>query len=110
VNEVLNSVEVFDPSKKTWSILSTQMPTARRSVLATTVQDRVIIMGGESNTMVFSSNEMYDISSNNWYILPPIPSARSGPCGELIGNQLFIAGGSLKNGDYPTDVVRIFQL
>jgi len=110
VNEVLSSVEVFDPSTETWTILHTQMPTARRSVLALSVDVLVLVMGGESQDKVFASNEMYDVSSNTWYILPPLPEARHGPCGDIIGNQLFLVGGSLHKGEYPTDLVNLFLL
>jgi len=110
VNDELNTVEVFDPSMKTWSLLSSTLPTPRRSLLVTSVNNDAILMGGESDHNLFSTNQFYDTSSNRWYTLPPLPYPVAAPSGGRIGNQVFLVGGDLTKSDSETNKLIVFHL
>ncbi|CEF69145.1 Kelch-like protein diablo [Strongyloides ratti] len=64
--------------------------------------ERIYCIGGKQNTkdtsLPFHHNEVYDIRSNKWIHMTPMPTSRCGCGGSVIGNEIFVFGGATKNG------------
>jgi N-acetylneuraminic acid mutarotase len=91
-------VEEYDPATNAWRAM-TKMPTARSGHGWTTHQGRIYVAGGEMRDShmdaVFRDLEVFDPAINDWYRLPPMPTARHGVNLAAIGNRLHAIGGHL---------------
>jgi N-acetylneuraminic acid mutarotase len=91
-------VEEYDPATDSWRGM-TKMPTARSGQGWTTHQGRIYVAGGESHDShmdaIYRDVEVFDPAINDWYKLPPLPTARHGVNLAALGNRLFAIGGHL---------------
>jgi non-specific serine/threonine protein kinase len=90
----LGAVERYDPAAKTWSKLP-GMLTPRGDFGASVVGDRLVAVGGESSTGVFSTVESYDINKKQWSSLPPMRTARHGLPVASVGNSVYALDGAI---------------
>lgn len=91
-------VEEYDPATNTWRAMN-KMPTPRSGHGYTTYQGRIYVAGGEVRDShmdaIFRDVEVFDPAVNDWYRLPPMPTARHGVNLAAYGNRLHAIGGHL---------------
>jgi len=89
-------VEEYDPAMDRWRGMN-KMPTARSGHGWATYQGRIYVVGGEHRDShmdaVFRDVEAFDPATNEWFRLPPMPTARHGVNVALLGNRLHVIGG-----------------
>ena len=78
-------------------------PTLRAGTTSVVLGDRLIVMGGESDTQVpaHSEVEAYDVSDGKWHSLPAMLEGRHGTQAILYKGKVYIAGGSADRGGGP---------
>lgn len=95
-------VENYDPATDSWGAVGQRMPTARSGMGWATYRGKVYIAGGEIyDSHMFAAIravEAYDPATNQWSILPPMPTARHGVNVAVIGDRLYVIGGHLQGG------------
>jgi hypothetical protein len=77
--EKLRSVEVYDFATQQWSLLPTEMTTARSEHGAVVCKDKLYVVGGEGvEYTILASVDVYDFATETWSILPaPMPQPRA---------------------------------
>lgn len=95
-------VEQYDPAADSWGAAGLRMPIARSGMGWATFQDRIYIAGGqEYDTHIVAAIravEAYDPASNQWAVLPTMPTARHGVNVAVVNNRLYVIGGHLQGG------------
>jgi N-acetylneuraminic acid mutarotase len=91
-------VEEYDTTTATWRVLN-KMPTPRSGHGFTTHQGRIYVAGGEVRDAhmdaIFRDVEVFDPAINDWYRLPPMPTARHGVNLAGYANRLHAIGGHI---------------
>jgi N-acetylneuraminic acid mutarotase len=91
-----DAVEEYDPATNAWRAMN-KMPTARSGHGWTTHQGRIYVAGGEVRDYhmdaIFRDLEVFDPAANEWYRLPPMPTARHGVNLAGFGNRIHAIGG-----------------
>ncbi|MBV8670531.1 MAG: galactose oxidase, partial [Candidatus Eremiobacteraeota bacterium] len=59
---------------------------------------RILVIGGERDGGVFTQNEAYDPSTDQWTTLAPLPEGRHGTGASVIGTALYVPVGAPVNG------------
>lgn len=92
-NSVAN-VDVYLPWTHTW-IAGAKMRQARSDHGATALLDgRVLVAGGNQNTTVLSSAEIYDVATDRWSEAAPLPVGRTQlSMASLPDGSVLVAGG-----------------
>jgi N-acetylneuraminic acid mutarotase len=93
-----DDVFVYDVRKGRWSEAA-PMPTARSEAWLGVARREAHLMGGSGNPApgtdgTFANHEAYDLARNRWRILPPMPEPRHGPVTAVVGNTIYLPGGS----------------
>lgn len=96
--EAVAVVEEYDPATDKWRAMN-KMPTARSGQGWATYQGYIYVAGGEDRNShmdaVLRDVEAFDPATNQWFMLPPMTTARHGVNVAAIGNRLYIIGGHL---------------
>lgn len=87
------TLERYDPRRDRWSTLPS-MPTARGSMHAAVIDDRLVVVGGEGPRSELAVVEAYDIVSRTWTTFPPLDVARHGAEVIASGGRLYAIGGA----------------
>ena len=110
-------VEEYDPATDRWRAM-TKMPTARSGHGWATYQNRIYVAGGELRDhhmdAIFRDVEAFDPATNEWFQLPPMPTARHGVNAAVLGNRLHLIGGhvafdGIAEHDADTGVQEVFE-
>ena len=100
-----NVVEEYDPATDQWGTVRARMPTARSAVAYGVYGGRVYVAGGEyqdSRMMAaFRELEAFDPATNQWAILPTMPTPRHGLAGAVIGNRFHLVSGDVQSAGIP---------
>lgn len=99
-----NPLEV---TQQKWESLAS-MNEPRSSMAVAIFEGKIIIVGGNSDSGVLSSVEIYDPSSNTWSALDKKPTPVYDASATVIGEKIYIPGGVTQNG-MPTKVLEIFN-
>jgi N-acetylneuraminic acid mutarotase len=97
---VLRTVEEYDPSTDTWTLMA-DMPTPRRQLIVVAANNKIYAIGGvhftsDPNSLVYSySTEEYDPFTNTWASKAPMPTG-GGTVNSVLGNRFI--GGAVANG------------
>lgn len=98
-SQLLNTVDVYDPVNNTWMGI-TNMPEAITHA-GTTVDGKDIYLAGgyvgkPTGGRFFATTNVwkYNIDTQTWTALPPLPQARGGGALELLERELHFFGGS----------------
>ena len=97
---VTNVNEVYDPSTDTWEN-RTSMPNPRSDLEATTVGNKIYLIGGlaRGDPRMFivknytSLNEVYDPSTDSWTTKTPIPNATAYYASAVVDDKIYVMGG-----------------
>jgi hypothetical protein len=93
--------EAYDPLTNSWAA-KTPMPTARSGIAATAIGNVLHAFGGEGNRQsplgIFSNHEAYNVDLDEWEIFAPMPVPRHGIGAAVIGNRIYLPGGSPVEG------------
>jgi len=92
--------EVYDPKTDAWKN-KTSMPTARSSLSANVVDDKIYLIGGRKYSRGLSTvhyidekvNEVYDPKTDTWTTQTPMPEYALGYSSAVIENKIYIIGG-----------------
>lgn len=103
-NEVLNTVEVYDPATDTWESKS-PMPTARQGASCSVVAGMIYIIGGGVSPDIdfwvvetFSTVEEYNPATDTWTSKTPMPTSRGWHSANVVDGKIYIMGGSKDGG------------
>lgn len=96
---------------------STSMPTARGSICGAVVDGSFYVFGGEGNTGskngIFDNVEVFNLETEEWTKLGPMPVPRHGTSAVSIRNRIYIPGGGLQGDgvrlEYPDGLIRILN-
>ncbi len=101
----------YDTNRDVWEKL-TPMPTARGAHTAQVANSLIYVVGGARNNIPFSTNEVYDSSSNEWSTRRPMRIAREHLASGVIGRMLFAVGGRVvrSGGMINLDVVEMYDV
>jgi N-acetylneuraminic acid mutarotase len=96
-NTVVNNTRIYNIASNTWSA-GAPMPDVRQQMGAGYYNGKIYLVGGYSGTNVDVAHTMnqtwvYNIASNSWSTLAPLPSALGGPASQVVGSHLYIIGG-----------------
>jgi N-acetylneuraminic acid mutarotase len=110
-NGTLNTMEIFDPLTGQWTT-GASMPTGRRTFAASTMNDRILVVGGETgpNNSTFTQLEEYNPSTNTWRSLPSAPIGKHGSAFGVIDEVFYVAGGGSSAGASFTDTIHAFTM
>lgn len=86
-------LERYDPDADRWQTMA-PMPTTRGSIGAAVVEDRLVVVSGETSTDVLGVVEMYDFSTDKWARVPDLPTPRHGPGVASLGSALYVINGA----------------
>ncbi len=88
----------YNPETDTWAVLA-NMSTARAGLGVAVVGEALYAIGGRTSTGgpctggPLSVVERYDIASNTWTTVAPLPSARSDLAATAVGGKIYVFGG-----------------
>lgn len=89
----------YTPASDTWTVLA-PMPTARDGLGAAVVGDSIYAIGGRSQTFgpctgfpPLATVERYDIATNTWTTVAPLPTPRSDIGAIDHGGKIYVFGG-----------------
>lgn len=86
--------EAYNPVTDSWETRAS-MPTARSSMVAETVNDKVYVIGGRTagahSTVTLT--EVYDSSTDSWTQASPIPTPVAAPTSAVVDNRIYVIGG-----------------
>jgi N-acetylneuraminic acid mutarotase len=103
-SEILNTNEAYDPITDTWKS-EKSMPTSRHHAASSAVEGKIYVMGGRtfanSSMINLNTNEMYNPEKNEWIVLEPMPSKRSGLAAASYNDSIFLFGGEDAGGMNP---------
>ena len=94
----------------TWVSVS-PMPTARESVAACAVSDKIYAIGGfpGGGDNGITTNERYDPATNSWSTMAPMPTGRRMPVTGTVNGRCYVIGGRITDGRTPRDVVEEYD-
>ncbi|WP_424494854.1 Kelch repeat-containing protein [Salinimicrobium sp. GXAS 041] len=98
----VSETNVYDFNSQKWEILP-NIPTPRAGATTAVLNDKLIILGGESDLQekAHGEIELYDPSSKNWKNLPILGTGRHGTQAVTIQNNILIGAGSENRGGGP---------
>jgi N-acetylneuraminic acid mutarotase len=82
--------EMYDIATNTWET-KTPMPTARGSLQANVVGDKIYLVGGRPNGEL---NEVYDPANDSWVTKEPMPNIVFDYASAVVGNKIYFMGGT----------------
>jgi N-acetylneuraminic acid mutarotase len=105
-------VEEFDTATRTWTERA-PMPTGRSGCVAAVLDGRLYVFGGEGNPDspygTYDQVEAYDAAADAWTRLPRMPIPRHAAGAVVVGHQIFLPGGSLRQGSAVTALMDAFD-
>lgn len=78
--------EVYDPATDTWETKA-PMPTPELNIQANTVNDKIYVVGGNTNGTI---NQVYDPATDSWTTKASIPTAVSSYASAVVGNKIYV--------------------
>jgi len=87
--------EEYDPATDRWRARA-PMPTLRSGIVAASLNGKVFVFGGESNSGTHNQTESYDPVSNRWQSWAPMLTARHGLGAAVFGQSIYLISGGPK--------------
>jgi N-acetylneuraminic acid mutarotase len=102
--------DVYDPITDAWTSAA-PMITPRSAPAGVLYHGLILVLGGELAPKTYVENEGYDLKSDKWVTLTPMPEGRHNFGSGVIGSDAYFVGGSLKPGvGEPTGQLIVFTL
>jgi len=105
---VLSDLQRYDPVTDTWTTL-TSMPTPRAGAAAAVIDDGIFVIGGRQSTGGPCSGgpysgavERYDVDTDTWSTVAPLPNPRSDLAAVAHGGKIFVFGGCTGTASAPS--------
>jgi N-acetylneuraminic acid mutarotase len=106
-------VEAYDPASNTWTPRAS-MPTGRSGIAGAVVGGCLYVFGGEGNAAdpngIFHEVEAYDPANDEWFRLPPMQTGRHGIYAAVLGDVVYLPGGSTVQGLGTTGVNEAYEI
>ncbi|MFB6299484.1 MAG: Kelch repeat-containing protein [Halobacteriales archaeon] len=83
---------IYDPTTETWSN-GPPLPTPRGALVAVTVDDRLVTIGGATADTTTSTVEIYHPTDERWTTGTAMPTAREHLSAGVIDGTVYVAGG-----------------
>jgi hypothetical protein len=110
-----DDIWAYDPASDTWNAALTPMPTPRAGLGVAVVGNAIYAIGGRSATggpcsgagipgFVLDAVERYDVASDTWTPVAPLPSPRSDLAAATVGGKIYVFGGCDAAGTILADV------
>jgi len=104
-NRILTGAnEVYDPSADTWSTKKA-MPTPRFYIEANTVNNKIYLIAGSTNSENPNVNEAYFPETDTWTTKAPIPNPTYGYASAVLDDKIYLFGG----GPTPSNLNQIYD-
>ncbi len=113
---MLSATEMYDPATDRWRT-GAELPVPRAGLGTTSDGEAVFVMGGERFTTdagewapeTIGTVDRYDVATDAWSSLEPLPVPRHGIAAAIVADTLYALGGSRAAGtvENVTDVDRI---
>ncbi len=102
-SRTVEEVDVFDFGTGEWSTITEPLPTPRAGNSTFTLQDEVVVAGGESTTQktAHAEVEAYSEQRGNWRSLPPLNEGRHGTGVIVFEDYIYTCSGSGNRGGAP---------
>jgi kelch-like protein 2/3 len=104
----LFDLERYDPVLDAWTTLAS-MNTARAGAAAAVIDDGIFVIGGRQSTSgpcsggpYLDTVEKYDIDTNTWSPVAPLPNQRSDMAAVAHGGKIFVFGGCTGTASAPS--------
>lgn len=81
-----------------WGTLAT-MPTARSNFASAVVGGAIYVIGGETESGVTASVDVYHVDANTWEPVSEMPVALADIQAVTVGGKIYVPGGRRENGD-----------
>ncbi len=103
LSRTIAEVDVFDPSRGSWSTLSSDLPSPRAGTTAVQLDGELVVLGGESDRQVpaHAEVEAYSPRTRQWRRLPDMPGGRHGAQAVERDGDIIVAAGSANRGGGP---------
>ena len=105
LNTVIKEVDVYDFKTGKWSTMdaSNNLPTLRAGNTTVVYNNKILIIGGESDAHVEAHNEVeaFDPQKQKWEKLPNMHQGRHGTQAVSLNKKVYIAAGSANRGGGP---------
>ncbi len=105
---LLSDLQRYDPVTDTWTTL-TSMPTPRAGAAAAVIDDGIFVIGGRQSTGGPCSGgpysgavEKYDIDTDTWSTVAPLPNPRSDLAAVAHGGKIYVFGGCTGTASAPS--------
>jgi N-acetylneuraminic acid mutarotase len=96
-------IDIFDLASGKWETSHPKIPTPRAGCSSEVVDDRVLIIGGESMAHTAAHNEVEALSMRTltWQTLPPLNQGRHGTGSAILDGAIYTASGCAERGGKP---------
>jgi N-acetylneuraminic acid mutarotase len=89
----LGTNEMYDPATDTWETKES-MPTARNRFGIAVVQNKIYVIGGETDEGYTGVNEVYDPLTDTWETRTPMPTVRADLSANVVDDKICLIGGT----------------
>ena len=86
---------VYDIEAKKWQKLNSNIKCARAEAGVVELNGKVYLFGGWLGNAVTDTSEVYDINTEKWEVLPPLPKKIAGLSATVCNGKIYIIGGTL---------------
>lgn len=105
LNTVIKEVDIYDFKTGKWSTLdaANNLPTLRAGNTTVVYNDKILVIGGESDAHVEAHNEVeaFNPRTQKWEKLPSLHQGRHGTQAVSLNKKIYIAAGSANRGGGP---------
>lgn len=99
----------FDVAQGSWTTGLAPIPTPRAGSGIAQLGGKLVVFAGSDDFVSLHDVEAYDIASDTWRVLAPVPTARDGVQALAWQGGVYLAGGgTLPKGTGPTDVLEVY--
>ena len=85
------------------------MPTAAAGGAVGLIGGKVYVVGGETNTAIINTNQIFNPTTNSWTTGAPIPTQRFVPASAVVSGTLYVMGGIKDSTQTPISTVEAYN-